>query len=139
MQRRTTSSKFNKILVTPHENKFITVSGCGNAIIWDINGLDYPDKSYNLGEVKLIAFNHDGSKILTVSSDEKILKVWDVENGEEIYRIANPNKYCFLGGIALSPDGTKAASGGHFSIYTFDFLTGNIGKFDTGNDKSRVS
>ncbi len=109
------------VLITPNGKKFITVACDDHASIWDING---DHELHNLGEGEHIALNHDGSKLCTASWNERTFKVWDVESGQRLYQISNALATCPSGCIlAVSPDGTKVACGGH-CIRIFDLVAG---------------
>jgi WD40 repeat protein len=58
--------------------------------------------------VRSVAFSPDGS-LLASASDDKIVKIWRVSDGQEIHSIAGHKKGVKT--IAFSPDGTMLASG----------------------------
>ena len=78
--------------------------------------------------VTSVAFNPDGTKLATGSID-KTIKIWGVESGTLLNKIAVIDKP--VDSIAFSPDGTKIASGSKQNIMIWDVATGSLKKMLT--------
>jgi WD40 repeat protein len=92
----------------------VTTDFDGFAYLWDVATgeqiaalqTEIPDESYTLA----IIFTPDGSRIVTSGApgDVRSVLVWDAGTGEQI--AALPGHTDFIGGLALSPDGTRLIS-----------------------------
>ena len=76
------------------------------------------------GKVNTIAFSPDGKHILS-GSDDKTIKLWDVETGREIRTFSGHEAQVLS--LAVSPDGKYAVSGGfENNILIWDMEKGTI-------------
>jgi WD40 repeat protein/Flp pilus assembly protein TadD len=69
-----------------------------------------------------VAFSPDGRRLLA-GTQRGMLKVWDVESGEETLSIRQPGPFWNLS-VAWSPDGTRFASGSGRGVRIHDAVTG---------------
>jgi WD40 repeat protein len=60
--------------------------------------------------VTAVAFSPDG-QILASGSDDKTIKLWDLQTGVEIATLSGHDSY--VQSVAFSPDGKTLVSGGH--------------------------
>jgi WD40 repeat protein len=78
--------------------------------LWDVNnGRELVN--FHHGEratFRLVAFNHDGSRLATTAYDEGIVWLWEVSSGRKLMRL-NHSK---VSEVVFSPHGAKLATGG---------------------------
>jgi WD40 repeat protein len=60
--------------------------------------------------VTAVAFSPDG-QILATGSDDKTIKLWDLQTGVEIATLSGHDSY--VQSVAFSPDGKTLVSGGY--------------------------
>ena len=80
------------------------------------------DAEGHSGVIKALQFTPDGSKLISFS-DDKTIKVWDVETGELIQTLRGPAMVGPMGMVnagAIHPDGETIAAGGYFGMETDD-------------------
>src|SRR5205814_1158157 len=68
----------------------------------------------HLGSVKAVTFSPDGQRLLS-GSDDKSMRLWDVESGKQVSQFQTPGMTT-VSGVAFSRDGKKAVSGSYDSI-----------------------
>ncbi len=79
----------------------------GPMLVLDIGG--------HLSKVRRVLFTPDGKRLISVGED-KTIRVWDLNNGEQLQRLLPPAGAGNAGKMfaaALSPDGQTLAVGGH--------------------------
>jgi WD40 repeat protein len=94
--------------------------------LWEVGTGRKIHRLQGFGEpVESLSFAPDGKTLATASYD-KTLRLWDVETGEELYRIGQKRA---LTRIAFAPDGKTLASGD---------LAGKVGLWDVNQGTERV-
>jgi WD40 repeat protein len=66
------------------------------------------------GPVRVVRYTPDGTKLVSVTGwpkGDETIRVWDAKTGKELKKITGFKKE--IDGMALSPDGKKAVTGGH--------------------------
>jgi WD40 repeat protein len=88
------------------------------------------------GFVNACAFSSDGTRILS-ASDDKTLKLWDVETGTEIHTFSGHTES--VNGCAFSPDGTKIlSSSADKTLKLWDTETGTAIRMFSGHTTSML-
>ena len=117
------SKRINDIAVSPDGRTIGCIYEDGTIELWDSStGREiYTCKAYDT-DGRSIAFSPDGEHFASGGSDNNILKVWSVANGQELFSVDAGVRY----GIAYSPDGKRLACGGSLGgkLHIIDALTG---------------
>jgi WD40 repeat protein len=97
---------------------------------WDVaNVRPTPMRESPGDRVRAVALSRDG-KILAAGSDDRTLKLWNVDDGRLIHAVKERSGRIF--GLAFSPDGhTVASAGEHSQIVLTDSVTGTSRSIDT--------
>jgi WD40 repeat protein len=91
----------------------------------------------DLDQVLQIAFSPDG-RSLAVSAGDRILRVWQIDTGAELYRFDAEEA---VGPIAFSPDGKTLASARAAGVLVWD-VSDRVGKYrprPTGDEAAKVN
>ena len=99
-------------------------AACGSSIVeWDAStGRKLLDWAMPGGNSAVdLAFTPDGLRLVSADAVGQI-RVWNALTGETILVISRPEKW--VGGMALSPDGTQIAACGDLAVLLFDAGTG---------------
>jgi hypothetical protein len=123
----------------PRGRHLFTSSWDGTVKMWEVRtGREirhFPAQN-RINNINGLAVSPDGRRLLT-GSDEGAVRVWDIETGRELRQLRGHNGFVY--GVAFSPDGRQALSGGsndglmiHWDVNTgrelrrFQGLRGNI-------------
>jgi WD40 repeat protein len=97
------------------------------------------DAGGHTSSVKGAVFTTDGKQLVTVSHD-KTIRVWDVNTGAPARVLRPPLGSGKIGeyfAVALSPDGTTVAAGGHYGrVFLIDLASGRMRHFLVGHSDS---
>jgi hypothetical protein len=100
----------------------------GTSLLWEVaTGREVrrfsgsgPDKP-----VGSVAFSPDGRQALTVSNEDRAVRLWDVQTGKEIRVLKGHTAH--VHGVAFSPDGRRALSGSEDgTMCLWDLGSGNV-------------
>ena len=116
----------SSLLFSP-DNKLLICGSKGGAItVWDVT--DEHSRialvlSGHIGQISSMVVSADGRSLISASSDEDTIKVWNLIDGKpELTLVGHEDDVSCL---ALSPDGETIASGGWDDIiWIWDFRTG---------------
>ncbi len=123
------------IAFSPDSQRLVTASDSGRAAIWDVpsgdellslqdrqgqHGQDHM-QSHRDKQMKSVAFNHDGSRIVT-AADSGSIKIWDAKTEQKLHELSGHAKDAR--DAAFSPDGKWVASGGGDSLVKVWTLAG---------------
>src|SRR5262249_7826753 len=92
--------------------------------LWDIeNGKELAQIVGHTKAVRQVCFAADGKRVLS-SSDDDTVRLWNLDNGQEIRRFAfNHNAFT----VAVSADGTRVLTGGYDKqVILWDLETGKL-------------
>lgn len=64
-----------------------------------------------MGQIESIAFSPNGRRIITGSNGPHIAKVWDAENGRELFTLKGYNYTLATMSVAFSPNGRRIVTG----------------------------
>ncbi len=101
--------------------------GAGNALLAKEDPILVIDPRGHSAMINDVMFTPDGRKLISVS-DDKTIRLWDVESGEVLHTLrgqVGDGKEGMLFAGALSPDGHTLAVGGYLS-YNKDYEYGRI-------------
>jgi len=101
--------------------------------LWDVNnghelmtiqthGSAENDRFWRSRGIRSIAFNPDGTQIVSSGYGKKPIQVWDANNGENILTIQGDDNW--INQIALSPDGSRIIAGSEGKLIQWDAATG---------------
>ena len=100
------------VAYSPTGKQIATAEVSGKVKLWDASsGSQLFVLDGHTSEVRSIAFNHDGTRLVTgggVFFQPGELKVWDVTDGREILDL--PGHHGRVESVAFSPDGSRLAS-----------------------------
>jgi|GEM_PF-5939591 len=111
------------IAFSPDSQRLVTANDSGRAAIWDVQSgdelLSLHDRkgqqgrdhmqNYLAKQMRSVAFNHDGSRIVT-AADSGVIKIWDATTGQKLHELSGHAKDAR--GATFSPDGKWVATGG---------------------------
>jgi WD40 repeat protein len=100
------------------------------AVEWNVKG--------HSGNVVSVAFSPDGKQVISGSSDDKTLKLWDVASGREVRTFTGHSSG--VNSVAFSPDGRQVISGSSDdkTLKLWDVASGREVRTFTGHS-SRVN
>ncbi len=110
------------------EGKYLAVADIslfgGSIEIWDvISGRKMLTLAGHDQGTNDVAFNSDGTQLVSVGQDQKI-KLWDLNSGDEILTLVDDAPFYTL---AISPDGSQIATGGRDGLAkVWDVESGEI-------------
>lgn len=107
-------ARINAIMITPDGSRALSGSSDGTLIIWDLKNKSKKPLSGHISSVNAIALAKDGK--IAMSASEEYLKIWDTENGKEIWtrKIEKTNA------IAIDDEGHRAVSASNSDIFVWD-------------------
>jgi RNA polymerase sigma factor (sigma-70 family) len=94
------------------DGKTLATGGPGPILLWDAaTGKEERRLRHPPGEVAALAFARDGKTLATSTIDERCVRLWDVQSGEE-RRASAAGHHGAVGFLRFSPDGQALLSSG---------------------------
>ncbi|KAF9564487.1 WD40 repeat-like protein [Agrocybe pediades] len=114
------------VACSPERNQFVSGSRDGTLCVWSITTGKMTAGPFDarLGDVHLVAYSGDGTKIIASGFYKKAISVLDAETGDILTGIAGHTGYPTS--VAVSPDGSRFISGStdrSVRIWQLDILT----------------
>ncbi|WP_442940762.1 protein kinase domain-containing protein [Nostoc sp.] len=82
----------------------------GLSVVWYLNRYTYTTITGHLGDVNSLAFNSQSlSNNLASGSDDKTVKIWNIQSRKEIRTLSGHSDWVYA--VAISPDGKTIVSG----------------------------
>jgi len=106
----------NRVEFSPDGKQIVSCDGSGEIKVWDAADVNEAITSVRHGNnwMHSVSFSPDGKQIVSVMYDDRMIKVWDVETGSEIFTFSGHK-----GGVsyaAFSPNGKHIVSTGKDGI-----------------------
>jgi hypothetical protein len=96
----------------PDSKHAFTASWDGTVKMWDtVRGMEirhFPAQG-RIADINGLAISRDGKQMLT-GSDDGAVRLWDIASGQELRQFQGHRGFVY--GVAISPDGRRALSGG---------------------------
>ena len=93
----------------------------GPLLLWDLEtGEKAQEFAGNTGKTNAVAFTPDGRHVLS-SHEDKSARLWDVSNGEEVWKVQRETGY---GHLAIAPSGDRALLGSDPFLQLVDIESG---------------
>ena len=111
--------------------RLIAADQSGELVIWDaLSGGCYSARfPRQKGDFTAMALSRDGSLLVTANRRDKFVRVWEPLTGRELARFAGHSSV--VKGLALSPTGRRAVSGGFDSrIFVWNTLPSDSGSIN---------
>ncbi len=109
-RRRTTG-----IVFSPDGSLLATSSEDGNATIIEVATGEVIHNLRGHDSVHSICFSPDGRRVVTGGSRKDAVKIWDVANGQEVFKIESENS--LFRSVCFSPDGNSIAARSSGRLY----------------------
>ncbi len=115
------TDRVRDVAFTPDGQQVATASWDGTWRLWDVtSNAELGSLTADSGQVRQIMYTPDGNSLATVGS-ERVVKLWDATSGDSL-RTVGTRAYAF----AVSPDGTRIATGFFDSVYVRDVESGAL-------------
>ena len=110
MDKEAEGGSVTDMALSPKENGRFVATGCEDCIvrIWDTQTGTAVKLSKHEDTVWAVAFNHDGTKLVSGGADNKAI-LWDVDREEAIAELGGHKGDVWV--LAYSPDGSRIATG----------------------------
>jgi WD40 repeat protein/type II secretory pathway predicted ATPase ExeA len=98
------AARLNAVAWSP-DGRLMATGGTGGVLLWDAEtGEPVTRLSGHCGDVTVVAFSADGSRLAT-ASDDRTATLWDVATGHLVFSLQGHQGA--VTGVAFSPDGTR--------------------------------
>jgi hypothetical protein len=110
------SHRLGTVVFSPDGRRIATASFDRTIKVWDtdtlrlIRTLGQNPASGHVGVITGLAFSRDGRRLFSAGGEDKTVKVWDPQTGQEVLNLRGHTLFCH--GLAVSPDGVRVASAG---------------------------
>lgn len=116
------------VAIAADGTRFATASDDRTVKVWDAtSGALLNTLIGHEGAALVVAFSPNGKRLFAGSDETGIALAWDVTNGEELFRFDGESAVVGIDAIAVSPDGTRLATGEFDTTVRFwDAATGAL-------------
>ena len=110
------SHRLGTVVFSPDGRRIATASFDRTIKVWDtdtlrpVQTLGQKPGSGHVGVITGLAFSRDGSRLFSAGGEDKTIKVWNPQTGDEVLNLRGHSLFCH--GLAVSPDGARIASAG---------------------------
>ena len=124
----------NDISISPDNNYFVSASGDGNVLMWEIESEELVGIfDQHKGSVNAVSYSPSGNYVLSAGQDGTVKK-WDASTAEELLDFKLHSSP--VNAVAVSPNGLMAVSGSDNGfVYVWDIYTGDVKHVLLGHDK----
>ena len=116
------------VAISPDGQLFATASDDTTVKLWEAaTGKELKTLTGHEGGVLVLAFSADGQRIFAGSDSDGYAIAWEVATGKELFRLSGQGQVIGVDAIAVSPDGTRLATGEFdTTVKVWDSATGGL-------------